>query len=290
MNDNDNRFCVYEHIRNDTGQCFYVGKGTLERAFCKSRNEHHDRIADKYGMSVKIIYNNLTQDEAYQLEREVIEDYVFNKGFGIDIIGFKDNENENGHLTNCTFGGEGSYGSKHTDEWRSQHSKAMSGENNPMYGVNVWDLYTDKKAEEVRRKISSHSSGKNNPMYGISPKDRMDEETYSNWLQKHRDRDVTGSNNPNWNNDTLRRRYQEYPELKKLLARPGSQNGMATPVFVYDLEMNFVREFSYIGECCEWLNTFERKKKKINSLRASIGKVLDTGRPYKKYLFFKTKQ
>lgn len=68
----DRRFCVYEHIRKDTGTCFYVGKGTLKRAYNKSRNKHHDYVVNKYGMTVKIIADNLTQDEAYELERKTI--------------------------------------------------------------------------------------------------------------------------------------------------------------------------------------------------------------------------
>lgn len=241
-------------------------------------------------MSVNIIADGLTQDEAYNLEREIIEDYVFNKGYGIDIVGYNNKRDESGHLTNQTFGGDGSYGMKHTDEWCIQHSEDMSGENNPMYGINVWDLYSEEKASEVREKLSQSSKGENNPMYGISPQERMDDETYKGWLKKQQNRNRNGSNNPNWHNDTLKKKYQENPELTKLLARPGTQNGRAIHIFVYDLDMNYIKEFGFIGECCEWLNSFEKTKKKINSMRPRISRVLDTGESYKNYLYFTTKQ
>lgn len=220
------------------------------------------------------------------MERQIIHDYVFNKGYGIDISGYNENKNELGHLTNHTFGEDGSYGMVHTDEWRTNHSEKMSGKNNPMYGINVWDLYSDQKAEEVRKKISDHNRGENNSMFGISPKERMSEEVYEIWLQKQKSLDRSGNKNPNWHNDTLKKKYQENPELAKFLARPGGQNGRAIPVYVYDLKHNFIKKFNYIGECCEWLNTFEDIPKKINSLRSRISNAIKNNKQYKNYLFF----
>lgn len=265
-----------------------MGKGTIKRAYSKSRNEHHDRIVNKYGMSVKIVYDNLTQDDAYRLEHERIMYYVFDLGYEIEIPGYNSKDNAPGRLTNHNFGGIGNYGSSHTDEWKHQHSIAMSGENNPMFGVNVWDTYSEDKAEEVRKKLSESNSGKNNPMYGISPKERMDEKTYEVWKDSHKK--LIGDKNPNWHNDTLKKKYENNPELKMLLSRPGKQNGMAREVFVYDLNMNFINRFDYIGLCCEWLNTLEDIPKKINSLRVGVSKAIDSGKPYKNKLFFDTKQ
>ena len=240
-------------------------------------------------MTVKIIAENLTQEEAYNLEREIIMDYVFNKGYGIDIIGYN-NKDELGHLTNQTFGGDGQFGSVHTEEWCHQHSLDMLGENNPMYGINLWDTYSEEKSNEIRVKLSKASSGENNPMYGISPKDRMSQETYDIWRIKQQINKI-GDNNPNWHNDTLKKKYAENPELAlELCSRPGVQNGRARKVYVYDENMNFINKFDYIGECCEWLNTFETKPKKINSMRASISKVINTGKSYKNKLFYDFEQ
>lgn len=87
---------IYEHWRPDTNQCFYVGKGTGNRAylFGVSRNEHHRRIVEKLrrnGMrvEVRIVMRDLSDEEALKCEKEIIARY------GID------------NLVNKTIGGDG---------------------------------------------------------------------------------------------------------------------------------------------------------------------------------------
>lgn len=61
-----------------------------------------------------------------------------------------------------------------TDEFRRNMSLVTSGENNPMYGKSVYDVWikkygkdiADLKTIEWKKKISIKNSGKNNPMYG----------------------------------------------------------------------------------------------------------------------------
>ena len=180
-----NNFYVYEHIRLDNNTCFYVGKGKGKRSDIVSRNEHHDRISKKYGHAVVIIADNLTEEEAFNLERETIEDYVFNLGYGIDIKGYKNREN-NEFLTNMTFGGEGSSGHKFSEETKEKQSnsqkerwKNTSNERKEelrnIFSKNVkkyWDN-VDKEAKKERSKHVSETriknetaKGKNNPMYG----------------------------------------------------------------------------------------------------------------------------
>ena len=291
--ENKKDFYVYEHIRLDNNTCFYVGKGHGKRANYTSRNEHHDRIVEKYGMKVNIVKENLTEEEAYKLERELIEHYVFCLGYGIDIIGFNNKSEEPGHLTNHTFGGDGSYGMIHSDEWKAQHSLDMSGKNNPMYGVNVWNLYTEEKSKEVREKISISSQGKNNPMYGVSPKERMSDEQYQIWLQKTKERlsNQCGNKNPNFGNDTLHNKVKDNPELRiQYYSRPGSQNGRAKSIFVYDLENNLLNEFGCIKECAEWMRQNYNIKAKVDSMRPYILNAANSGKPYKNLLFSYTKK
>ena len=103
----DRNYYVYEHIRLDNMTCFYVGKGRGRRSNTLKRNKHHDRISKKYGHAVVIVADNLTENEAFELERNLIEEYVFEYGYGIDIYGYR-NEEDDTYLTNSTFGGEGS--------------------------------------------------------------------------------------------------------------------------------------------------------------------------------------
>lgn len=283
-----NNYYVYEHIRLDNNTCFYVGKGRGKRCNYKSRNEHHDRIVNKVGMKVNIVKDKLTEDEAYQLEKELISHYVFDLGYGIDIIGYNNNPNENGHLTNHTFGGDGSYGMVHSEEWRKQHSIDMTGKNNPMYGVNVWDTYSDEKKKEIRKKLSELNSQENNPMYGISPKERMDTEIYNKWITERiaRLKMQTGSNNPNYGNKTLHNKVKDNPELRiQYYARKGSQNGRAKEVFVYDMNKNFVKRFDYIGECCKWIKETLAISSKIDTIRGGITESIKNQKTYRNMYF-----
>lgn len=283
----DRRFCVYEHIRNDTGQCFYVGKGTIQRAKSKTRNEHHDRIAKKYGMTVKIIKDNLTESEAFQLEMETIRHYVFDLNYGIDIIGYNNDLTKNGHLTNCSFGGEGTTGAVHTEEWKREHSKAMTGENNPMYGKNALDYMSEDAKRILKEKQSKNTSGKNNPMYGVSPKDRMDEETYKEWYKKA-STPKYGKDNPNYNNDTLHKKLLEHPELKiEYYSRPGGQNGRATPIRLYDTLNKNTKDFECVSYCAEWIkNQRDDITSNITSMITSIKKATLENKLYRKQYKF----
>lgn len=280
-------YYVYEHIRLDTNTCFYVGKGHGNRCNTVSRNEHHDRIVNKVGMKVRIVKSNLSEDEAYQLERKLICHYVFDLGYGIDIIGYN-NSNKNGHLTNHTFGGDGSYGMVHSREWCQQHSLDVRGENNPMYGINIWNTYSDEKKEIIRKKLSEQNSKEKNAMYGITPKERMDEYTYKKWKSKTvaRLKSQIGENNPNYGNKVLHEKLNKNPELRlQYYSRKGSQNGRAKEIFVYDENMVFISHFTYIGECCEWMkNTFSIPSK-ISTIRDGITQSIKAKRPYKKMYF-----
>lgn len=278
-----NDYYVYEHIRPDNGTCFYVGKGRGKRAWCKTRNEHHDRIVNNVGMEVKIIAENLSEKEALDLERKTILNYLDN-GYGIDITG-KRKSAENKFLTNCTLGGDGSYGMIHTDEWCEQHSKDMSGNKNPAYGVNYWSLRSEEENDKLRKRLSNNSKGKNNPMYGISPKQRMDEETYKVWYQKRIINSI-GSNNPNYGNDTLSKKLAENPELKiKYYSRPGVQNGRAREIYVYSSDNTFINRFDYILECAEWFREYLNLKTKPNTIRCNIITSITKNKLYRGYKF-----
>ena len=178
-NENENReFYVYEHIRLDNMTCFYVGKGKGERAYDLSRNKYHDRISKKYGHAVVIIADNLTEDEAYWLERDTIEDYVFNLGYGIDIEGHKDYNHELPYLTNMNWGGRGVIsGIQLSEEHKKKISESMKGKNKgkklseetklriseSLKGQVAWNK-GKKTSEEAKRKISEKLKGENNPM------------------------------------------------------------------------------------------------------------------------------
>lgn len=101
-------FYVYGYIRLDTNSYFYIGKGKDNRFVrLDNRKSHFMNIINKTDCVVEILYDNLTEEQAFQLEVDTIYDLVFNEGYSIDIKGFEKNEK---HLVNCTWGGEGTCG------------------------------------------------------------------------------------------------------------------------------------------------------------------------------------
>ena len=278
-------YYVYEHIRPDNNTCFYVGKGHGKRYKCKSRNSHHDRIVKKYGMKTRIVKDGLSEQEAFELEQDLIKYYVFDLGYGIDIEGYRKSSGK--MLSNHTFGGDGSNGMVHTKEWCEQHSKDMAGENNPMYGVNLWDTYSEEKKISIKDNLSRINSGKNNPMFNISPKDRMDSKTYSEWFVKNSDRckKQIGNKNPNFGNDTLHNKVKDNLELRiQYYARPGSQNGRATKIHIYK-NGEYIQTFDYIGLCAEWIKNTLNLSTKIDSIRGGISESIKNCKPYKGFTF-----
>lgn len=92
------RFYVYLHIREDNGQCFYVGKGCAGRAhLISSRNERWQRVFKKAGRKVVFAKQNMPEACAGTLERMMIWKY----------------RQEGDNLINVTDGGGGLSGCKH---------------------------------------------------------------------------------------------------------------------------------------------------------------------------------
>ena len=160
---NENReFYVYEHIRLDNMTCFYIGKGKGERAYELERNDHHDNISNMCGHAVVIIKDKLTEKQAFRLEKCMIEDYVFNLGYGIDIKGYDDYDHKLPHLTNCTWGGEGASGISHSEETKLKMSESHKGKQfSEEHKQNLSEVRKGRHhSEETKKKIGESSKGR----------------------------------------------------------------------------------------------------------------------------------
>lgn len=122
-------YYVYEHLRNDTNEVFYVGKGKDYRANSKkNRNAYWKNVVNKAGgFTVRFVAENIDDEElAYFCEEERIDQL---KRLGIV-------------LTNLTIGGEGASGGENHHMWGKPHPQrgvkrphvGKSGKDNPMYG------------------------------------------------------------------------------------------------------------------------------------------------------------
>lgn len=105
MEKSPNIYYVYTHHRTTDGGIFYVGKGSgIRYKSRRSRTAHWKNIVAKHGLIIKIVADNLTEAEAFALERQTI------------ALAGRDN------LCNLTDGGEGPSGHIHSDEARKNIS------------------------------------------------------------------------------------------------------------------------------------------------------------------------
>lgn len=132
----DNIFYVYAWVREDYNTIFYVGKGKNDahhnRANTIKNNKHFKNIYNKHKTHVIILQNNLSEQEALQREKDVISFLVNIDGYSIGAPNHKKKKIQGRHLVNCTFGGEGVSGYKHTEE--TKEKTKHYGEDNWMYG------------------------------------------------------------------------------------------------------------------------------------------------------------
>ena len=93
------QFYVYAHKKPISGEIFYIGKGRGRRAYqTHSRNRWWNHIVSKHGFDVEILFDHLTEQDAFDLERSEIA-----------RIG-------RGNLCNNSDGGEGPAGAKHSED------------------------------------------------------------------------------------------------------------------------------------------------------------------------------
>lgn len=184
----NNIFYVYEWIRLDTNEPFYVGKGKNNRWKTLNRrgNKYFNNIVESVPIAVNILHDNLDEQMAYGLECYYIWQYR-------DIIGYD--------LCNINDGGEGNsmpgklnpmYGKdwregkseeelkKHREKVGNAHKgKCLSDETKKKIGFAHKGVPC---AEETKEKISKTkvergtSKGENNPMYGKNYRDYMTED------------------------------------------------------------------------------------------------------------------
>jgi len=131
-------YYVYCHRNPTTKDIFYIGKGSNNRAYVmKSRGKYWFNYVKKHGIPiVEILYENLTEEDAFKLESELIEK-----------IGRSDLNK--GPLVNTTNGGEGSSGLIHSEKTRQKLSD--SRKNKPGNNKGKTWAQKNKRPEGLKR-------------------------------------------------------------------------------------------------------------------------------------------
>ena len=149
-------YYVYEWYDKENGMPWYVGKGQKERMVSmRNRSIGFIEYYNSHDVDWRFVETDLSEDDAYALERETIKKYKDN---GVKLV-------------NVAWGGRGGI--------------HLFGESNPMYG-RTW--YTENTPEEeiTAWKNKVKHCGSDNAMYGVSPSERMSNERYSVWREKQK--------------------------------------------------------------------------------------------------------
>lgn len=147
-------YYVYEHIRLDTNEIFYVGKGKGARhKSTKNRNKHWHSIVEKCGYTTKIVVDKVDEELAFLIEQEIISKY----------------KKLNIKLANYTNGGEGFSGGKHDSVSRAKMSAKAKGRTPHNKGKSC--------SEQTKIKLSEARKGKPATNKGVAhtkqTKDKM---------------------------------------------------------------------------------------------------------------------
>jgi hypothetical protein len=155
----ENNWYVYQHIRKDKDEPFYVGIGNkvnYARAYefrKDKRNEVWWKIFNKTEIQVNIIFDRISKEEASAKEQELIKK-----------LGRRDlNE---GPLCNMTDGGDGIWNCIRSEDVRKKLSEGKKGEKNPQYGKKpsiesllkrANSLRGQKRSDETKKRQSESS-------------------------------------------------------------------------------------------------------------------------------------
>lgn len=115
------RICVYAHFYDKEELPFYIGQGTISRAFNFSKDVRNkswkEKVKDISKINVEILYIDISIEDSIKLEKELINKY----GKLIDGTGCLTNENDGGK--NAQIGKDNYF-----------YGKSCLGENNGNYG------------------------------------------------------------------------------------------------------------------------------------------------------------
>jgi hypothetical protein len=211
---------VYQHIRKDTEEVFYVGIGnTIKRAYSKSgRNKHWHNIVNKADYLVDVILKDIPIDLAKNYEELLISFY-----------GRVDEKM--GALVNMTDGGQ--FSNPHKGKKRSEETIKK-----------IKDYWTDEKRRLFSEKYSGSNSywygkkGAHTPMYG-----KKQSKKHSDAIKKYMNSDRNPAKNP-----IIRKMFSEM--------KTGEKNPNSKKIEQYTKDGVYIRTWSCIIDATRELGIF----------------------------------
>lgn len=283
----ENIFYVYGYIRLDTNTYFYIGKGKNNR--CErldNRKQHFMNIFNKVNCCYEVLYDNLTEEEAFELEIKTIEDLVFNEGYSIEIPNYKCLKNKESHLVNLTWGGDGTTGysvkqsaetimhrvAKNTGKKRSQLQKENLGiarknyiDNNPDELERLRNLRKGTKlSDETKNKLRNSKIGKARSIDSIN----KSIETYNNKTDEEKAL-------------INKKRSETTKTTKKLKSK--------FRIYIYNRKNILIKSFYTIKDCSEWL-TIELNMNSWRTVKSNLNSYINRNKLYKDKFYIVKKE
>lgn len=136
---------MYIHRKASNNEPFYVGNGCGQRAYkLTGRNIYWQRVNDKHGVIVDIVFDGLLEEEAFDCEINTLLELKY-QGYS---------------LCNLTTGGEGSTGLSFTDEQRRNIAEGLKGRTSWNKGLKTSEKELQGRySEETRQKMSETKRG-----------------------------------------------------------------------------------------------------------------------------------
>lgn len=158
---NENVYYVYGYIRLDYNNYFYIGKGKKNRCYqMQNRSKHFENIIKNIPCAIEIIESNLSEQDAYLKEAEIIENLVFNEGYSIYMSGFEQNKCQ--HLVNRYWGGLGGSGGvskpasviEAVKKSRTGKNGSLNGMSKKIVLLNNLEIFDSIRLAEIKYNIS----------------------------------------------------------------------------------------------------------------------------------------
>lgn len=167
------KYYVYEWFKKETGEIFYVGKGCGNRVTSnKNRNEYFKNIRKKYDCDYRIVYDNLSEEESYNLELEYgtkLKEQGLAKA--CYVLGktnkFISSETKRKIAKTLTGKPSSNKGRKTSREQKEKLRLSHLGKKQAPETIEKRriSMLGSKRTDETKRKLSQSKIGKKNPMF-----------------------------------------------------------------------------------------------------------------------------
>lgn len=140
---------LVQRIYKKYGDEFFIKRVLCE---CSSKNELNEKeifYIDKYKPELNISYGGTGGNLGEKVNRILRENHADFSMEKHPSWGKKRSEETKKKMKDAWNNRE----RNHTEEWKKEHSKRMKGENNPMFGINVFAELPIEKRKEIKEKL-----------------------------------------------------------------------------------------------------------------------------------------